>query len=113
MSLPTKANLFAADLAVLAEQAKALSHPARLAIIQILADRGTCICGDLVDELPLAQASVSRHLKTLKAGGLIKGEVDGPRSCYCLDYEALGRLRQQMSDFFAGIPDAPGSPTCC
>jgi ArsR family transcriptional regulator len=98
--MQSKTDLFPPDLARLAEQAQALSHPARLAILQVLARRGTCICGDLVSELPLAQATVSQHLKTLKASGLIRGEVDGPRSCYCLDSMALDRL---VGDFGALI----------
>ena len=98
----TKAALFPDGLASLAEQAKALSHPARLAIIEHLAARDTCLCGDLVDALPLAQATVSQHLKVLKAAGLVKGEVDGPRSCYCLDREALARLHETFGVFFRG-----------
>lgn len=109
----SKAPLFADELAGLADLAKALAHPARLLILQVLADRGTCICGDLVDELPLAQASVSRHLKALKEAGLIRGEIDGPRTCYCLDYDALGRLRTAFGAYFDTLPDAPDGPTCC
>jgi ArsR family transcriptional regulator len=99
----TKADQFTESLASLAEQAKALSHPARLSILQILAARDTCICGDLVEELPLAQASVSRHLKALKEAGLIKGEVDGPRSCYCLNREALVQLHEHLDRFFQEV----------
>lgn len=108
-----KTEAFESLLVRLAEQAKALSHPARLAIMQVLAERGTCICGELVEELPLAQASVSRHLKTLKDAGLIRGEIDGPRSCYCLDYEAVRRLQHEMEGFFAALPDPPEEPVCC
>ena len=81
----TKADEFDIGLGELAEQAKALSHPARLAILKHLAAQNTCICGEIVEELPLAQASVSRHLKVLKEAGLIRGEVDGPRVCYCIE----------------------------
>lgn len=108
-----KTDAFAPDLARLAEQAKALAHPARLAILQILAERETCICGDLVDDLPLAQASVSRHLKTLKEVGLIKGEVDGPRSCYCLDRENVDALRDDLATLFEGISRGPATSDCC
>jgi DNA-binding transcriptional ArsR family regulator len=108
----TKADQFEETLASLAEYAKALSHPARLSILQVLAARDTCICGDLVDELPLAQASVSRHLKSLKEAGLIKGEVDGPRSCYCLDREAIARLHEQLGDFFNEILLQPAAQRC-
>lgn len=109
----TKADLFDADLARMAEQLKALSHPARLAILRLLAERQTCICGDLVDELPLAQASVSRHLKTLKEAGLIRGEIDGPRSCYCLDRPALERLAGATGGFLAEMLSARPADTCC
>ena len=73
----------------LADFAKALSHPARIAIIKILAERGVCMCGQVVEELPLAQATVSQHLRALKDAGLIRGEIEGPRTCYCLDPEGL------------------------
>lgn len=113
MPLPAKIELFSPDLGRLAGWAKALSHPARLQILQVLAQRGTCICGDIVDELPLAQASVSRHLKVLKEVGLIRGEIDGPRICYCLDPDAIDALRQQMTDFLADLPDLSATTTCC
>ncbi|MEY4578575.1 MAG: hypothetical protein RL701_3278 [Pseudomonadota bacterium] len=77
----------------LAELSKALGHPARVKILRILARRTTCVCGDIVDELPLAQSTVSQHLKVLKDAGLIRGEVDGPRTCYCLEPRMLRRLK--------------------
>ncbi|AUX20658.1 hypothetical protein SOCEGT47_011310 [Sorangium cellulosum] len=77
----------------LAGLAKALGHPARVKILRILARKDACICGDLVDELPLAQSTVSQHLKVLKDAGLIRGEVDGPRVCYCIEPRALRRLK--------------------
>jgi ArsR family transcriptional regulator, arsenate/arsenite/antimonite-responsive transcriptional repressor len=67
----------------LSRLARALGHPARAAIVRILLARGECLCGDLVDRLPLAQATVSQHLKVLKEAGWIQGEIDGPRVCYC------------------------------
>ena len=70
------------DLAVFAN---ALSHPARIAILKLLAEQQECICGKIVELLPLAQSTISQHLKELKNAGLIKGTIDGPRSCYCLD----------------------------
>jgi ArsR family transcriptional regulator len=109
----SKADHFAADLAALAAQAKALAHPARLAILQTLAARDTCICGDLVDDLPLAQASVSRHLKTLKDAGLINGEIDGPRTCYCLDREAVASLYAELGPFFENLLATPSCGDCC
>src|SRR5512133_2918273 len=77
----------------LATLAKALGHPARVQIMRLLVRRESCICGDIVDELPLAQSTVSQHLKVLKEAGLIKGEIDGPRVCYCVEPRALRRLR--------------------
>ena len=111
--MQSKADLFDPALAHLAEQAKALAHPARLAILRLLAERDACICGDLVDDLPLAQATVSRHLKTLKEAGLIKGTVDGPRVCYCLDADALVALHDQFGQFFAPLLATSLQDDCC
>jgi len=77
----------------LAEFAKALGHPARVQILRILVRKDACICGEIVDELPLAQSTVSQHLKVLKESGLIRGDVDGPRVCYCVEPRALRRLK--------------------
>jgi ArsR family transcriptional regulator len=77
----------------LAELAKALGHPARVQILRILGRKNTCICGEIVDELPLAQSTVSQHLKILKDAGLVRGDVDGPRVCYCIEPQALRRLK--------------------
>ena len=77
----------------LAMLAKAIAHPARVRILRVLVHRTACVCGDLVDELPLAQSTVSQHLKVLKEAGLIRGEVDGPRVCYCIEPRAVRRLR--------------------
>jgi len=77
----------------LAALAKALAHPARAAILRTLLRRGECVCGALVDRLPLAQATVSQHLKVLKGAGLVRGETDGPRVCYCADASSVVRLR--------------------
>jgi ArsR family transcriptional regulator, arsenate/arsenite/antimonite-responsive transcriptional repressor len=77
----------------LAALAKALGHPARVRILRMLTRREGCICGDIVDELDLAQSTVSQHLKVLKDVGLIRGDVDGPRVCYCIEPRELRRLR--------------------
>jgi ArsR family transcriptional regulator, arsenate/arsenite/antimonite-responsive transcriptional repressor len=77
----------------LASLAKAVGHPARVQILRLLANRETCVCGDIVDELPLAQSTVSQHLKVLKEVGLIRGDIDGPRICYCIEPRALRRLK--------------------
>ena len=107
----SKTALFPDDLAELAELAKALGHPARLAILQTLAARGTCICGEVVEVLPLAQATVSQHLKALKEAGLVQGTVDGPRTCYCIDAEAVRALGDRLTDFLAALGEADAS--CC
>jgi DNA-binding transcriptional ArsR family regulator len=86
-----------------ADMAKALSHPARIRILQILKKRSVCICGEIVDEIPLSQATVSQHLKELKRVGLIKGEVEGPRSCYCLDEKALERMHEHLTRLLGDI----------
>jgi len=77
----------------LAAFAKALGHPARVQIVRLLVRREACVCGDIVDELPLAQSTVSQHLKVLKEAGLIRGEIDGPRVCYCVEPRAMRRLK--------------------
>ena len=77
----------------LAMLAKALGHPARVQILRLLTNRVSCVCGEIVDQLPLAQSTVSQHLKVLKDAGLIRGEIDGPRICYCLEPRTLRRLR--------------------
>lgn len=72
---------------------KALAHPARVRIVRLLLSVETCVCGDIVDRLPLAQSTVSQHLKVLKGAGLIVGTIDGPRTCCCLDREALAEFK--------------------
>ena len=81
----TKTQEFTTQENRTAELAKAFAHPARVAILRLLAERRACVCGDLVNELPLSQATVSQHLKELKRIGIIKGEIDPPRVCYCID----------------------------
>ena len=77
----------------LAALAKAIGHPARVQILRLLTNKASCVCGDIVDELPLAQSTVSQHLKVLKEAGLIRGDVDGPRVCYCIEPRVLRRLK--------------------
>jgi ArsR family transcriptional regulator len=84
-----------------AELAKALAHPARVAIVRELAARGTCVCGEIVAVMPLAQSTVSQHLKELKAAGIIKGEVDGAKSCYCLDWDRIKDVWMIFHGMFA------------
>ena len=78
----------------LASRLKALAHPARLRILRLLAERDRCVCGELVDELPQAQATVSQHLKVLREAGFVVGEIEGPSTCYCLAPEAWAMLRE-------------------
>ena len=82
------------DLAALA---KALGHPARVQIVRFLLSRDSCMCGDIVDHLPLAQSTVSQHLKMLKEAGLIRGTIDGPRVCYCVEPESLERFKRLVA----------------
>lgn len=91
----------------LARLAKALGHPARVAILRLLLGRESCVCGEIVDELPLAQSTVSQHLKQLKAAGLVQGTVDGPRVCYCVDPVAV----RQLQDLLADLVPATMTPT--
>jgi ArsR family transcriptional regulator len=77
----------------LAALTRAVGHPARVQILRLLARRDSCVCGAIVDEIGLAQSTVSQHLKVLKDAGLIRGEIDGPRVCYCLEPRALRRLK--------------------
>ena len=77
----------------LATLCKALGHPVRVQIVRLLMDVETCVCGDIVEKLPLAQSTVSQHMKVLKDAGLVKGEIDGPRTCYALDRDALAEFR--------------------
>jgi len=87
------------DDVVLAARIKALAHPARLAIVRALhqVGGGGCCCGDIVRDLPLAQSTVSQHLKILREAGLIRGQIDGPRSCYCLDETVLAAVTEAVS----------------
>jgi ArsR family transcriptional regulator len=75
---------------------RAIAHPARFRIIKLLAARQTCVCGDIVDELPLAQSTVSEHLKVLKDAGIVRGTIDGPNTCYCLEPEAIEWLKREF-----------------
>jgi ArsR family transcriptional regulator len=118
MAASTRTDAFPDELARLAGTLKALAHPARLALLGVLAERGTCVCGALVDELPLAQSTVSQHLKVLKEAGLITGEVDGPRSCYCLDARAVEALRDLFGGYAEALLRGPGcvasgDGSCC
>jgi DNA-binding transcriptional ArsR family regulator len=92
----TKSDSFSVEQNELANQLKALAHPARVAIIEHLLKTDSCICGDLVNELPLSQATVSQHLKELKLAGLIKGNIEGNSICYCIDQENFDQLTNKL-----------------
>jgi ArsR family transcriptional regulator, arsenate/arsenite/antimonite-responsive transcriptional repressor len=109
MAFPRNEQFTESQLA-LADVAKALAHPARIAILDVLARRSDCICGDLVEELPLAQATVSQHLKVLKEAGLIHGTIEGPRTCYCIDAVNLKKAEEHFSTWYKSLSC---SETCC
>lgn len=93
----------------LAALAKALGHPARIAIVQYLIKTRVCVCGDIVDELPLSQSTVSQHLKELKRVGLIKGNIEGPSVCYCIDEKVWNRAKKMIGELF----EAYQTQNCC
>lgn len=85
----------------LARLAKALGHPARVKIVRLLLQKDACQCGEIVEELPLAQSTVSQHLKVLREAGLIRGDIDGPRVCYCADVERVERARSLLASLLS------------
>ena len=97
----TKVNEFNTKERKIAELCKALAHPARIAIINFLIKKKECICSDVVNELPLSQSTVSQHLKELKKSGLIKGDIDGPRVCYCIDRKRWDEAGEIISLFLS------------
>ena len=99
----TKTEVFSREQNQLAEFAKALAHPARIAILQHLIKHQTCICGDLVDVLPLSQSTISQHLKELKRIGIIRGEIEGPRVCYCIDPKSWQQAQEMLGQIFSSI----------
>ncbi|TGD82295.1 ArsR/SmtB family transcription factor [Hymenobacter wooponensis] len=110
-----KTSAFTEEQQQLARVAKALAHPARVAIIQLLASKTTCISGDIAAELPLSRTTVSQHLQELKALDLIRGEIDGLTVCYCLNTELLRQVHQQFTAFFleaSSTACAPGDACC-
>ena len=104
----SKSDSFSEKQNELASMFKALSHPARVAIIEYLLSVDTCICGDIVNELPLAQPTVSQHLKELKNANIIKGNIEGTAICYCINTETL----QQFEDYFSVISSKLKSKCC-
>ena len=99
----SKTESFGARENRIAVIARALGHPARVAILEFLASQDACMCGDIVEEIPLAQATVSQHLAELKRAGLIKGEIEGPRVFYCIDREALKTAKELLTAFLSDV----------
>lgn len=96
----TKTEDFTVKENKIAKYAKALAHPARIAILHLLLKKQACICGDIVEELPLSQSTVSQHLKELKEAGLIKGDIDGAKVCYCIDEKEWTNAKQYLTSLF-------------
>lgn len=106
----TKTEIFTAEQNKLATLLKAMAHPARIAILQRILQSDTCICGDLVDELGLAQATISQHLKELKTAGLIQGTIEGVSVCYCIHPENWEIMESILNDF---LQSYKGPANCC
>ena len=106
----TKSEEFTLKDNRIANYAKALAHPARVAILNLLIKKQACICGDIVDELPLSQSTVSQHLKELKQAGLIKGDIDGATVCYCIDEKAWKIAKERLNQLFDSYK---GTNQCC
>jgi DNA-binding transcriptional ArsR family regulator len=104
----TKTEIFTEEQNDLAMKLKAIAHPARIAILQQIINANACICGDLVDELGLAQPTISQHLKELKNAGLIKGAIEGVSVCYCINPIVWDELKEQLGMFFNTF-----KPNCC
>ena len=107
----TKSEEFTIKDNKIAKYAKALAHPARIAILQVLLKQQSCICGDIVYELPLSQSTVSQHLKELKDSGLIKGDVEGAKVCYCIDEKEWELAKNYLNGLFDGYKKISGK--CC
>jgi DNA-binding transcriptional ArsR family regulator len=105
----TKSALYNESQNRMAELAKALGHPARVTILQFLAKQQGCVCGSIVEEVGLAQATVSQHLKALKEAGLITGTIEGTSICYCLDPKGIQEMRQLLN----GLLQECCTPSCC
>lgn len=107
----TKTEYFTDKQNTIATLAKAFGHPARVAIMEYLIKVDTCICGDIVNELPLAQPTVSQHLKELKNAGLIKGNIEGNAICYCIDEENIEKLKEHFTNISAKLTTKKSN--CC
>jgi DNA-binding transcriptional ArsR family regulator len=106
----SKTHVFSDAQNKIASVAKAIGHPARIAILQYILKHNECICNDLVEELPLSQSTISQHLKELKQVGLIKGEVEGPSMCYCINEEVWDETKDIILNLFTSYK---GGKSCC
>lgn len=106
----TKTEEFTVKDNKIAKYAKALAHPARIAILQLLIKKQACICGDIVEELPLSQSTVSQHLKELKEAGLIKGDIEGVKVCYCIDEKEWEIAQSYINALFSSYTN---KGKCC
>jgi predicted transcriptional regulator len=106
----TKTEIFTAEQNQLAQLLKAMAHPARIAILQRILISNTCICGDLVEELGLAQATISQHLRELKHAGIIQGTIEGVSVCYCIHPETWKLMEKQINTFLSAFK---GAANCC
>ena len=106
----TKSEIFTDAQNELATIAKVIGHPARVAILQVLLEKKSCICGDLVNEIGLAQPTISQHLRELKNVGLIKGDIEGTRVCYCIDVDKWEEVQHLLMQFFN---TKPTDISCC
>ena len=107
----SKTTLFTKEQNEIAVMAKAIAHPARIAILQYLVKKNACVCGDLVDELGLAQATTSQHLKELKNAGIVQGTIEGVSVCYCINPKTWNKYRDLFNSFFRHV-DLKGTPCC-
>lgn len=107
----SRIDLFTKEQNYIAAMAKAIAHPARVAILQYLVRKNACVCGDIVEELGLAQATTSQHLKELKNAGIIQGSIDGVSVCYCIDPKVWNQYHSLFSSFFQEVDLSGGK--CC
>jgi ArsR family transcriptional regulator len=108
-----KKGEFLADEILISDFARTLGHPARVAILKTLAERNECICGEIVEVMPLAQSTVSQHLKELKNMGLIQGTLNGPKSCYCINWEKLEEYTRQFNNLTNELLNKKPLALCC
>ena len=104
----TKTEKFSKEQNQLAQMMKALAHPARIAILEVLIGKNSCVCGEIVDEVPLSQSTISQHLKELKESGIIIGTIEGPKVCYCINPEMWDELAIKFSSFLRSY-----DKSCC